>query len=62
MFIETETTPNPATLKFLPGQEVMYAGTRDFRDEDDAAASPLAAATISTGVLMTPGLLSNGTP
>jgi hypothetical protein len=30
MFIETETTPNPATLKFLPGQEVMYAGTREF--------------------------------
>jgi len=28
MFIETETTPNPATLKFLPGREVMPAGTR----------------------------------
>lgn len=49
MFIETETTPNPATLKFLPGQEVMPAGTRDFRDEDDAAASPLAEALFSLG-------------
>ena len=28
MFIQTETTPNPATLKFLPGQKVMEAGTR----------------------------------
>ena len=49
MFIETETTPNPATLKFLPGQEVMATGTRDFRDEEDAAASPLAEALFSLG-------------
>ena len=43
MFIQTEATPNPATLKFLPGQVVMDAGTADFRDADDAAArSPLA--------------------
>ena len=49
MFIETETTPNPATLKFLPGQEVMPVGTRDFRDEEDAAASPLAEALFSLG-------------
>lgn len=49
MFIETETTPNPATLKFLPGQEVMPAGTRDFRDEEDAAASPLAEVLFSLG-------------
>jgi Fe-S cluster biogenesis protein NfuA len=49
MFIETETTPNPATLKFLPGQEVMAGGTRDFRDEEDAAASPLAEALFSLG-------------
>lgn len=49
MYIETETTPNPATLKFLPGQEVMSAGTRDFRDEDEAAASPLAEALFSLG-------------
>ena len=43
MLIETETTPNPATLKFLPGQTVMEAGTRDFADADEAEASPLAA-------------------
>ncbi|MEY4953642.1 MAG: hypothetical protein RL299_2066 [Pseudomonadota bacterium] len=49
MFIETELTPNPATLKFLPGEQVMAAGTRDFRDEDDAAASPLAAALFDLG-------------
>jgi Fe-S cluster biogenesis protein NfuA len=49
MFIETETTPNPATLKFLPGQEVMAGGTRDFRDEEDATASPLAEALFSLG-------------
>jgi len=42
MFIETETTPNPATLKFLPGRAVMSAGTADFRAPDQAAASPLA--------------------
>lgn len=30
MFIQTETTPNPATLKFLPGQTVLEAGTADF--------------------------------
>lgn len=49
MFIETETTPNPATLKFLPGQEVMAAGTRDFASEEEAAASPLAEALFSLG-------------
>jgi Fe-S cluster biogenesis protein NfuA len=49
MFIETETTPNPATLKFIPGEPVMTAGTREFADEDDAAASPLAEALFSLG-------------
>jgi Fe-S cluster biogenesis protein NfuA len=49
MFIETETTPNPATLKFLPGEQVMPAGTREFRDEGEAAASPLAAALFDLG-------------
>jgi Fe-S cluster biogenesis protein NfuA len=49
MLIETETTPNPATLKFMPGQEVMSSGTRDFADEDEAAASPLAEALFSLG-------------
>lgn len=42
MFIQTEETPNPATLKFLPGQEVMSAGTADFPSRDAAAPSPLA--------------------
>ncbi len=49
MFIETETTPNPATLKFLPGEQVMAAGTREFTNEEDAAASPLAEALFSLG-------------
>jgi Fe-S cluster biogenesis protein NfuA len=49
MFIETETTPNPATLKFLPGEQVMPAGTREFRDEVEAAASPLASALFDLG-------------
>jgi len=44
MFIQTETTPNPAVLKFLPGREMLAAGTREFRDEGEAAASPLAEA------------------
>ncbi|MGO4171420.1 NifU family protein [Bosea sp. TAF32] len=42
MFIQTEATPNPATLKFLPGRIVMGSGTLDLRDADDAARSPLA--------------------
>jgi Fe-S cluster biogenesis protein NfuA len=49
MFIETETTPNPATLKFLPGQQVMPAGTRDFATPEEAEASPLAQALFDTG-------------
>ena len=49
MFIETETTPNPATLKFLPGQAVMEAGTRDFASPEEAEASPLASALFSLG-------------
>ena len=49
MFIETETTPNPATLKFLPGREVMPAGTRDFATPEEAEASPLAQAMFDTG-------------
>lgn len=43
MFIQTEATPNPATLKFLPGKVVMQQGTADFRDAASAAeTSPLA--------------------
>ena len=49
MFIETETTPNPATLKFLPGQEVMPAGTREFTSPEAAEASPLAQALFDLG-------------
>jgi len=43
MFIETEQTPNPATLKFLPGRSVMASGTLDFPDPAKAERSPLAA-------------------
>ncbi len=42
MFIQTEATPNPASLKFLPGRVVLDAGTAEFRSPDDAGASPLA--------------------
>ena len=42
MFIQTESTPNPATLKFLPGQTVLEMGTADFPSADGAGASPLA--------------------
>ncbi len=49
MFIETERTPNPATLKFLPGRAVMESGTADFAAPEDADASPLAAALFALG-------------
>lgn len=42
MFIQTEETPNPATLKFLPGEIVMTSGTADFTTAESAARSPLA--------------------
>jgi Fe-S cluster biogenesis protein NfuA len=42
MFIQTEATPNPATLKFLPGRTVLEAGTLEMRDRTEAAQSPLA--------------------
>ena len=42
MFIQTESTPNPATLKFLPGQNVLEVGTADFPTAEAAANSPLA--------------------
>ena len=44
MFIETEATPNPATLKFLPGREVAPEGPFDFPTRESAARSPLASA------------------
>lgn len=49
MLIETELTPNPATIKFLPGRAVMESGTRDFADPEEAAASPLAEALFGLG-------------
>ncbi len=49
MLIETELTPNPATLKFLPGRTVMDAGTRDFATPEEAEASPLADALFGLG-------------
>lgn len=42
MFIQTEETPNPATLKFLPGRDVLPGETRDFRSPEEAEVSPLA--------------------
>ncbi len=42
MFIQTEETPNPATLKFIPGEPVMTTGTADFTDAEAAKSSPLA--------------------
>jgi Fe-S cluster biogenesis protein NfuA len=50
MLIETETTPNPATLKFLPGSAVIESGPpRDFADAEEAAVSPLAEALFGLG-------------
>jgi len=51
MFIETEATPNPATLKFLPGRGVLPSGTADFASADLAAGSPLA-----VGLFALPGV------
>ncbi|MBC6405841.1 MAG: NifU family protein [Rhodospirillales bacterium] len=42
MFIQTEATPNPATMKFIPGVKVLTSGTADFREGDDTERSPLA--------------------
>lgn len=49
MMIETEVTPNPATMKFLPGRQVMPSGTRDFATPEAAEASPLAQALFDLG-------------
>ena len=43
MFIQTEVTPNPATLKFLPGRSVLESGTLDMPSKESATQSPLAA-------------------
>ena len=53
MFIETETTPNPSSLKFLPGEAVMGQGTREFATPEAAEASPLAQAIFDTGEVTT---------
>jgi Fe-S cluster biogenesis protein NfuA len=42
MFIQTEPTPNPATLKFIPGRTVLGEGSVDYRDKEEAGGSPLA--------------------
>ena len=42
MFIQTEATPNPATLKFIPGRAVLDSGTMEFTDREAAIRSPLA--------------------
>jgi len=56
MFIQTEATPNPATLKFLPGRDVLTGEPRDFRTLESAAISPLAASLFAvsgvTGVFL----------
>lgn len=44
MFIQTETTPNPATLKFIPGETVLAEGTAQFNSREEASRSPLAQA------------------
>ena len=49
MFIQTESTPNPATLKFLPGQTVLELGTADFPSLEAAQKSPLAKRIFATG-------------
>ncbi len=49
MFIQTESTPNPATLKFLPGQTVLEMGTADFPSAEAAEKSPLAQRVFATG-------------
>ena len=51
MLIRTEQTPNPATRKFLPGQTVVEAGTRDFADSESADGSPLARALFDSGMV-----------
>jgi Fe-S cluster biogenesis protein NfuA len=49
MFIQTESTPNPATLKFMPGQTVLEMGTADFPTAETAGKSPLATRIFATG-------------
>ncbi|MCB1516926.1 MAG: NifU family protein [Hyphomicrobiaceae bacterium] len=66
MFIQTEATPNPATLKFLPGREVLPGEPRDFRDQDAAKDSPLVSALFEvpgvTGVFLGSDFISVTNP
>ena len=47
MFIQTEETPNPATLKFLPGKTILEHGTQEFKSKDEAKDHPLASKLLS---------------
>ncbi|MBV8473065.1 MAG: NifU family protein [Hyphomicrobiales bacterium] len=62
MFIQTEATPNPATLKFLPGRPVLESGTFEARDAAEAERSPLAKALLElpgvSGVFLAPDFIS----
>jgi Fe-S cluster biogenesis protein NfuA len=62
LFIQTEATPNPATLKFLPGRPVIDAGTFEARDATEAERSPLAKALMElpgvSGVFLAPDFIS----
>lgn len=62
MFIQTESTPNPATLKFLPGGPVLENGSRDMASAEDAKVSPLASALFTiegvSGVFLGPDFIS----
>jgi Fe-S cluster biogenesis protein NfuA len=62
MFIQTESTPNPATLKFLPGKAVLEDGTADYRSGGEAASSPLASRLFEvdgvSGVFLGPDFIS----
>jgi Fe-S cluster biogenesis protein NfuA len=55
MFIQTEATPNPDVLKFLPGRDVLGEGTREFRSAVEAEASPLAQAIFELSDLLRDG-------
>jgi Fe-S cluster biogenesis protein NfuA len=62
MFIQTEPTPNPATLKFLPGRPVLETGTFEAKSDADAERSPLAKALMAvpgvSGVFLAPDFIS----
>lgn len=53
MFIQTENTPNPQTIKFLPGETILEKGTKSFENQEDAKISPLASALFSVNHVKT---------